>query len=78
MDSSNGSVAGWLYMFLPIYISMSHHHLPTSFSTVITHLFYNGFVKKVNHVTDNFTHKHTELFASFFSIICVLKKVVRD
>ena len=41
------------------YISMSHHHLPTSFPQLLSHSLLNCLVKKVNHGTDVFTHKHT-------------------
>ena len=69
---SNASVAGSLHMFLYFYVSSPPSDLV---STVITRPLCNCLVKKVNHGTDLFSHKHTELPASSFSIICVLKHV---
>ena len=57
---------------LYFYVSSSPFDLV---STVITRPLCNCLVKKINQGTDVFTHKITELPASSFSIICVLKHV---
>ena len=73
---SDAIVAGWLYVSIYLVICISVSSSPSDLiSTVITRPLCNCLVKKINQGTDVFTHKHTELPASSFSIICVLKHV---
>ena len=65
-DYSDACVAGWLSICLSMYVSSSPSNLV---STVIARPFCNCLVKKINQGTDVFTHKHTELPASSFSIV---------
>ena len=67
-DYSNACVSIYLYF----YVSSSPSDLV---SIVILAPSATALTKKVNHGTDIFTHKHTELPASSFSIRCVLMHV---
>ena len=70
----NASVTGWLYMFLSIiiYIYIYLYFYVSSLAsdlvfTVITRAVCNCLIKKVNHGTDVFTHKHLLLALYVFS-----------
>ena len=56
----------WVGGYLFIYLSLSPSDLV---STVIARPRCNCLIKKINQVTDVFTHKHTELPTSSFSIV---------
>ena len=73
-------LGGYTCFYLSVYLYFYVSSSPCDFvSTLIARPLYDCLVKKINQGTDVFTHKHTELPTSSFSIVpcsvCGLKHV---
>ena len=75
---------GWVPIYVSIYLPivchlyfLSRHRVATSFSQFLSRPLCNCLVKKIKQDADVFTHKHTQLPASSFSIMCSQARITR-
>ena len=64
-----------LFSHSHMHLSMARRRVAISFSQCLVSPLCNCLVKKINQGTDVFAHRHTELPASPFSIVCSQARV---